>query len=981
MHKKNRPMLCGLYLLPFIACAAFLPASALPAPPDSGEFAFSRALWPGAFQQAAGLRTTDVPFAARGKRYLARVRSDGFAVSRQGPGMQAIQVTFAGSKAGRQAVFDRPAATRVRIFSKLAAAISVQDIRRYEKVSYASVYPGIDAIYRADAENGDLELDFAVKPGSDPAQIRLIAGAGTRFEWATNHRDVMAVNGQMRFQLKQPVAFQWIGGIRRDVHARFAISEGTARFELGDYDRAHELIIDPLVASYSTFIGTVTDAFYDSVRAIATDSNGNVYVGGLTQFDLNLSIETGFPGAPGSLLLQNPRSPGNDCAFQCGYILKLDADHQVVYGALLASLDVQALAVDPNGNAYATGQTNASAEFPATAGAFSNDPIGHAFVVKLNAAGTALGYAALFRGTIGRAIAADAAGNAYVAGDTDQQGLPTTPGALKPDYQSTGDTLNREAFLLKINQAGSAVVFGTYLGGSAADNATGLVLAHDDSPIVVGRSSSSDFTGISAASAGEGDAFVAHVAADGSSLIAGKFLGGSGDDGANSIASDGQGGYLVAGATQSADFPITTGTLQQRLLGSRNGWLARLNADLSTRYATYFGGSFIDGFLGVAGDPSGRAYTIGTTFSSDLQTTADGFQDVSTAFTGSLLAGIGPRFYPIAHDATREAYFGVFNADGTRLEYGTYLGGYYTVPRGYAPLVFGSSIARASDGSVFVGGYSDAASFPILDGGIGDQMKGNADGFLVRFEQRDFSISSPTLLPAAKIDQPYTYQLQATGGAAPYRWRLVGFRLPDGLQLATDGRITGTPTSGQTESWGYQFSVSATDAAGRVANKSVFMNLNWPGNPVCTPNSCSMSVLMNQPFIYDMPFLARGVPPFTLYYSAPLPPGIQFDVQQGTFGGNPTTAGNYSFSLRMVDAVGAEGTIDWQIEVRGPDAPTPNPPANPPAGNNDGSESGRSGGGGGSLSLLELLALLAALALLRSGDRPAQRAARLTRTG
>src|SRR5690606_2658786 len=103
--------------------------------------------------------------------------------------------------------------------------------------------------------------------------------------------------------------------------------------------------------------GTVTDAGADSVRAIAVDGSGNVYLGGRTQYSKLNPIETGFPTTAQSLLLDNGYKPEDPCDIRCGYILKLDADGRVAYGALFPGLDVKGLAVDAGGAVYATGLT------------------------------------------------------------------------------------------------------------------------------------------------------------------------------------------------------------------------------------------------------------------------------------------------------------------------------------------------------------------------------------------------------------------------------------------------------------------------------------------------------------------------------------------------------------------------------------------------------------------------------------------------
>lgn len=129
------------------------------------------------------------------------------------------------------------------------------------------------------------------------------------------------------------------------------------RFELSTYDSTRPLVIDPLVATWSTFLGTQTDAMYDDSAALATDSAGYLYVAGLTQLSTEEIPTDSFPTTPSSLNPANPSSAGDNCAFQCGYVLKLTPTHQVVYGALIYGLTINALAIDSAGAAYITGHT------------------------------------------------------------------------------------------------------------------------------------------------------------------------------------------------------------------------------------------------------------------------------------------------------------------------------------------------------------------------------------------------------------------------------------------------------------------------------------------------------------------------------------------------------------------------------------------------------------------------------------------------
>src|SRR5205823_6095538 len=139
-------------------------------------------------------------------------------------------------------------------------------------------------------------------------------------------------------------------------------------------------------------------------------------------------------------------------------------DPVLAYSTYLGGIgldDGSGIAVDGSGSAYVTGETQ-SANFPTTGGDTTPDGPCDAFVTKLNPAGLAVAYSTYFGGSgfdQGLAIAVDGAGSAYITGFTDSADLPTTPGTFDTTYNGGGDT-----FATKLNAAGSALVYSTYVG-------------------------------------------------------------------------------------------------------------------------------------------------------------------------------------------------------------------------------------------------------------------------------------------------------------------------------------------------------------------------------------------------------------------------------------------------------------------------------------------------------------------------------------
>jgi Beta-propeller repeat len=314
---------------------------------------------------------------------------------------------------------------------------------------------------------------------------------------------------------------------------------------------------------YSTYLG---GSFSDSGSAIALDAFGNVYVTG----------STGSSNFPTVNPLQS--APGRIGAFNA-FVSKINAPGSaLVYSTYLGGSveDVgNAIAVDTSENVYLTGDTS-STDFP-TANALQPTLAAqkNAFVTKINAGGTALVYSTYLGGTVfdfGLGIAVDATGNAYVTGETVSPNFPTAK-ALQPTFGGVAD-----AFITKINAAGSALVYSTYLGGASADGGTGIAVDSSGNAYVLGETSSTNFPTANAPQptfGGISDAFVCKINAAGSALVYSTYLGGSDDESSSRIAVDAVGNVYVTGFTVSTNFP-TANALQATLTGSPSAFVTKI---------------------------------------------------------------------------------------------------------------------------------------------------------------------------------------------------------------------------------------------------------------------------------------------------------------------------------------------------------------------------------------------------------------------
>lgn len=399
---------------------------------------------------------------------------------------------------------------------------------------------------------------------------------------------------------------------------------------------------------YSTILG---GSAADSGSAIAIDRFGNAYVAGETQ-------STDFPTTAGAF-----QPSGADA--DNGFITKLSpSGSSLVYSLLLGGGDsdsIRGLALDTQHRVYVTGFT-CSTNFPiknafqsVTNGQNCADGGGDAFVTRVNSTGTDLDYSTYLDGTfssIGNGIAVDSIFQAYVTGATASADFPTTPGAFQTTLKAkiiTGfpnDTHQDNAFVTKFSADGSSLVYSSFLGGTANDVGTAIALDPDGRACVAGTASSPDFPITSAAFQktihGSSDAFVTKFQLSGSGLFYSTFLGGSGSDGANSIAVDSFGRAYVAGGTSSTNFPVLN-AIQSHFAGGEDAFVTKLSATGNALFfSTYLGGAAADVANSIRLDSSANAFVGGATDSTNFPTTPGAFSRTKKQGTDGWVVKIAP---------------------------------------------------------------------------------------------------------------------------------------------------------------------------------------------------------------------------------------------------------------------------------------------------------------------------------------------------
>ncbi|MDI6791776.1 MAG: SBBP repeat-containing protein, partial [bacterium] len=555
----------------------------------------------------------------------------------------------------------------------------------YREVFYRDIYPGIDLKLRGNGRQ--LEYEFIIQPGVEPEVIRC-GFEGIEGLEVSREGELIITTAFGKLKDSKPYIYQEIDGQRVEVEGKFTIQNS----EFGSSSQS-EIEISAFRIPHS--------ALYTYGFEVAS---------------------------------YNPDYP-------------LVIDPTLSYSTYLGGSNVDqglGIAVDSSGAAYITGLT-LSVDFPTSGPIPIDDTLGgtyDAFVTKITPGGDTLVYSTYLGGSgyeMGYGIAVDSSGAAYITGFTSSSaGFPTQSSIYGTFGGGTGD-----AFVTKINPAGNALVYSTYLGGGGTDDGRGIAVDSSGAAYITGYTKSGDFPTSGAIYDSLGgtsyDVFLTRITPAGDTLSYSTYLGGGKDDKGTAIAVDPSGAAYITGYTYSSDFP-TSGPIYNcnccDCSETADVFAIKITpAGDTLSYSTYLGGSGLEKGYGIAVDSSGATYITGETASDDFPT--------QNAIDSTL-------------NIVKDAFVTKINSAGSALSYSTYLGGNAND--------VGWGIAVDFSGAAYITGQTRSTDFPLQDH-IYSYSGGADDAFVTRIDPTGSLLSYSTYLGGTEYDKGAGIAVDSCGAA------------------------------------------------------------------------------------------------------------------------------------------------------------------------------------------------------------------------
>jgi len=741
----------------YLICAATITAAFAANTPDAATRAridHSYGKLPLQFEANQGQQPAQVKFLSRGRDYTVFLTPDGATLSLRKlrpevnfdkPGLPAtelrleaasdLRLKLEGANPKVTLTGADPLPGRMNYFIGNNPAKWRTDVSTYGKVRYAHVYPGIDLVFYGNQRH--LEYDFVLSPGAAPDAIRLAVEGADRTLVDDATGDLVLQTGSQEIRFHKPLVYQpeTDSAPRQELSGQFRVTKNHVSFALARYDHARTVVVDPVLA-YSTFLGGSDE---DLAYAVAIDKQGNAYITGST-------CSANFPTTTGSYdPVQPPHGSGTYC----------------------------------NDGVSQTGSD--------------------VYVTKLNPSGSALVYSTYLGGSYqdyGRGIAVDSAGDAYVAGGTVSADFPVTNSSFcAPVLVEVGNcgfeeestcqgggapnSLSFGSFITKLNPAGSALLWSTFIGGTGNDNITAMTVdSSGDVYVAANATSSPYYPGLCPGNpevnfywpttsngwatypnpTGGGFQTTFHqafskVSSDGSTLLYSTLFyspeGNSGNwDEATSIAVDNSGKAYIGGFGNATGFPTSLNAFQPTCASCANnsqydGFVIAFDPSQSGAaslvYSTYLGGNGYgnngqnncggDQVYGVSVDSNDNAYVTGSACSADFPTTTGAYQTIDPKPTNCI-------------NSSANAFLTKLNSTGTALDYSTFLNG---TTCDEAAVGYGVSVNASGD--VFVTGTTADSAFPTVNPLFPSSSYGNS-AFVTEFNSKGSGLLFSTLLGA-----------------------------------------------------------------------------------------------------------------------------------------------------------------------------------------------------------------------------------------
>jgi hypothetical protein len=693
----------------------------------------------------------------------------------------------------------------------------------YDRVRYEEIYPGIDLVYYG-KKGGQLEYDFVVAPGADSGAIALaidVGGQVSSKQKAAGRSQPSVVSGSRR------------AGSGATDHAPRTTDSTQSKIRNRKSKIPSSLSIavngDLIVTAEGGEARFHKPVVYQEQSIRLRRDSSQLTVDSETELDCASPDNGPWTSANPKSKIQNPK------LIDGRYVLKSDGvvtfeiapydrtrpliiDPVLSYSTYLGGSDMDyanAIAVDPSGNAYVTGYT-ASIDFPLA------NP------------------------------------------------LQSSPGfGVCTDGMANFPCFN--VFVTKLNPAGTALVYSTYLGGSNQDYATGIALDASGDAYVTGYTNSTNFpvqNALQPENAGGYDAFVAELSADGASLIYSTYWGGSSDDIGTGVAVDSSGNAYISGYTASPNFPATSGALRANYGGgAHNGFVVKFNAGgAKLGYSTFLGGSTDDYAYGVAVDSAGDAYVTGATNSTNFPI-LNAFQP---NYAGGLCA-VAPNTFPCY-----DAFVAKLNPAGSALIYSTYLGG--------TGSDYGYAIALDASSNAYVTGYTTSTNFPTTAGAFQRVFGGSYDTFVAKLDGAGSALVYSTYLGDPGTQVGYGVAVDASGHAC-----VTGYNYGGGFP-------TVNPTQAQNAGF-YDAFVCVLNASGSSPVFSTYLggSLHEVGRGISVNPSGNVYVTGGT-FSLDFPITSGSYQPayaggpydaFVTKFALGLAPVVNLSLSSYNFGNQP----------------------------------------------------------------------------------------------